>query len=70
MRESFLRNDKSQIKLLSRFFSNLHSTFYKWLKLKKIITHRVSKIHEWIWGVCMNREKFLKSSEVTDQIFE
>ena len=32
--ESFLRNDKWQIKL-SDFFSNLHSTFYEWLKLKK-----------------------------------
>ena len=33
--ESFLRNDKWQIKLLSWFFSNLHSTIYEWLKLKK-----------------------------------
>ena len=32
--ESFLWNDKWQIKLLSEFFSNSHSTFYKWLKLK------------------------------------
>ena len=33
--ESFLRNDKWQIKILSEFFSNSDSTFYKWLKLKK-----------------------------------
>ena len=33
--ESFLRNDKWQIKLLSEFISILHSTFYEWLKLKK-----------------------------------
>ena len=33
--ESFLRNDKWQVKLLSEFFYNLHSTFYEWLKLEK-----------------------------------
>ena len=33
--ESFLWNDKWQIKILSEFISSSHSTFYKWLKLKK-----------------------------------
>ena len=33
--KSFLRNDKWQIKLLSEFFFNSHSTFSEWLKLKK-----------------------------------
>ena len=33
--ESFLRNDKWQIKILSELFSNSHSTFNEWLKLKK-----------------------------------
>ena len=33
--QSFLRNDKWEIKLLSQFFSNLYSTFYEGLKLKK-----------------------------------
>ena len=27
---------------------------------KKIITQRVSKIHKWIRGMCMNREKLFK----------
>ena len=38
-----------EIKLLSEFFPNSHSTFYEWLT-QKIITHRVSKIHKWLWG--------------------
>ena len=29
--ESFLSHDKWQIKLLSEFFPNSHSTFYEWL---------------------------------------
>ena len=47
--ESFLWNDKWQIKLLSELFSNSHSTFYEWFK-QEIITFRVSKIQKWIWG--------------------
>ena len=31
MEESFFNNDKWQIKLLSKFLCNSHSTFYKWL---------------------------------------
>ena len=37
---------------------------------QKIITHRVLKIHKWIWGMCMNRGKFLKPWQVTDKIIE
>ena len=33
--EHFLNHDKWQIKLLSQFFPNSHSTIYEWLKLKK-----------------------------------
>ena len=44
MGESFLRNDKSQIKLLSQFYPNLHSPFMTDSN-SKIITHRVLKIH-------------------------
>ena len=47
--ESFWNHDKWQIKLLSEFFPNSHSTFYEWLQLK-IITDRVSKIHKRFWG--------------------
>ena len=47
--ESFSSHDKWEIKLLSEFFPNSHSTFYEWLT-QKIITHRVLKIHEWLWG--------------------
>ena len=34
--------------------------------------HRVSKIHEWIWGdvIWMSGEKFLKEWQVTDKIIE
>ena len=50
--ESFWNHDKWEIILLSEFFPNSHSTFYEWLT-QKIITHRVLKIHEWLWGdVC------------------
>ena len=48
--ESLLRNVKWQIKLLSQFFSNSHSTFLQMTQTQEIINHRVSKIHEWIWG--------------------
>ena len=42
-----------------------------WVTLtQKIITHRVSKIHEWFEGMCMSRGKFLKPWQVTDKIIE
>ena len=36
----------------------------------KIITHKVLKIHEWFWGMCMSGVKFLKPWQVTDNIIE
>ena len=48
--ESFLSHDKWEIKLLSEFFPQFTFNIL-WVTLtKKIITHRVSKIHEWFWG--------------------
>ena len=52
VRESFLSHDKWQIILLSEFLYKSHSTFYKWL-IQKIITCRVSKIHEWVLRGCV-----------------
>ena len=47
---SFSSCDKWQIKLLVEFFPNSHSNIL-WVTLtQKVITHRLSKIHEWIWG--------------------
>ena len=37
---------------------------------QEIITQRVLKIHEWIWGMCMSGGKFLKEWQVTDKITE
>ena len=36
----------------------------------KITTHRVSKIHEWIWGDVYEWGKFLKEWQVTDKIIK
>ena len=42
-----------------------------WVTLtQKIITHRVSKIHKWIWGICMSGGKFIKPWQVMDNIIE
>ena len=68
--ESFLRNDKSQIKLLSEFFTNSHSTFYKWLKLKKKSIVGFQKFTDGYEGMFMSGRKFLKESKVTDKIIE
>ena len=38
--ESFLSHDKWQIKLLSEFFPNSHSTFYEWLQTDNIHIHK------------------------------
>ena len=47
--ESFLSHDKWQIILLSEFFMQVTFNIL-WVTLtQKIITHRVSKIHEWFW---------------------
>ena len=67
--ESFLWNDKWQIKLLSELLSNSHSTFYEWFK-QEIMTFRVSKFTNGYEGICMNRGKFLKELQVTDKIIE
>ena len=37
---------------------------------QKIITHRVLKIHEWIWGDVYEWGQFLKPWQVTDKIIE
>ena len=55
--ESFLRNDKWQIKLLSQFYPNLHSTI-QMTQTQEIINHRVLKIQEWIWENVYDRGKF------------
>ena len=67
--ESFFNNDKWQIKLLSEFLCNSHSTFYKWLT-EKIITHRFLKIHKWIWGDLYEWCKFIQPWQVMDNIIE
>ena len=50
MGESFLRNEKSQIKLLSEFFSQFTFNILQVTLTQKIITCRVLKIHKWILG--------------------
>ena len=47
------------MKLLSKFFPIYIQPFTNDSN-SKIITHRVSKINERIWGMCMNRGKVLK----------
>ena len=55
--ESFLSHDKWEIKLLSEFFSKFTFNIL-WVTLtQKIITHRVSTIHDWFyWDVCQSGE--------------
>ena len=48
--ESFFNNDKWQIKLLSEFLCKFTFNILHLNLTQKIITHRVSKIHKWIWG--------------------
>ena len=68
--ESFLKNDKWQIQLLSEFFFQLTFNLLWMTQTQEIITHRVSKIHKWIWGMCMSGGKFLKEWQVTNKIIE
>ena len=66
--ESFLSHDKWQRKLLSDF---LQFTFYilQMTQTQEIITHRVLKIHKWIWGGCVwYGESFLGNGQVADKI--
>ena len=37
---------------------------------QEIITHRVSKLHKWIWGMCMSWGQFPKPWQETDKIIE
>ena len=48
--ESYLRNDKWEIKLLSEFFLQFIFEILQMTQTQKIITHRVLKIYKWIWG--------------------
>ena len=70
--ESFLSHDKWQRNIIEWIFFPIHiQHLYEWLLTQKIITHRVSKIHEWFWGnVYEAGEKFLKPWQVTDKIIE
>ena len=68
--EGFLKNDKWQIKLLSEFFSNSHSNHLWMTQTQEIITHRILKIHTWMWGLCMSGAMVLKQWQVTDKIIE
>ena len=43
----------SDIKLLSDFFFQFTFNLLQMTETQKIITHRVSNIHEWIWGGCV-----------------
>ena len=65
--ESFLSYNKWKIKLLSNFI--LQFIFYiLWMtQTEEKITCRVSKIHKWIWGMCMIGEEFLKEWQVWDK---
>ena len=47
--KSLLSHNKWWIILLSDFLCNSHSTFYRVTLTQKIISRRVSKIHECIW---------------------
>ena len=68
--EGFLKNDKWEIKLLSEFFSNSHSTHLWMTQTQEIITHRILKIYTWIWGMCMSGGRFLKEWQETDKFIE
>ena len=36
--------------IIEWFFSNWHLTFFWMTQTQEIINHRISKIHEWVWG--------------------
>ena len=67
----FLKN-----KIIESIFSQFAFNHLQMTQTQKIITCRVSKIHEWIWGeitngyegMCMNEGKFSKPWQVTDKI--
>ena len=47
--ESFLRNDKWD-KIIGWIFFQFTFNFFWMTQIQEIITCRVSKIHEWVWG--------------------
>ena len=56
----FLRNDKRQIKLLSKIFFTIHILHFINDPNSRNNNSQGSKIHEWIWGMCKIGGKFLK----------
>ena len=64
--QRFLSHDKWQVKLLSDF----HILHLQMTQTQEIITHRVSKIHKWIYGDVYVRGKVLKEWQVKDKIIE
>ena len=58
------------MKLLSQFFSNSHTTFYEWFKLKKKSITGFQKLIIGYEGMCMNGGNFLMEWQVTDKITE
>ena len=68
--ESFLSNNKWQIKLLSEFFSSYLSQPFMNDSTWEIITWKVLKIHEWIQEDVYGWEKFLKQWQMMDKIIE
>ena len=59
-----------KINLLTDFFLQFILYILQMTQTQEITTHRVSKIHKWIWGMCIIGGKFLKEWQVTDKIIE
>ena len=51
------------------FFQFTHNQLWM-TQTQEIITHRVLKIHKWIWAICMSGWRFFKEWPVTDEIIE
>ena len=66
----FLKEWQVTDKIIESIFFQFTFNLLQMTQTQKIITHRVLKIHKWIWGMCMNRGKFLKPWQVTDKIIE
>ena len=68
----FLKECQVTDKIIEWTFFQFTFNLLQMTQTQEIIYHRVSKIHEWIWGdvMCMSGENFLKEWQVTDEIIE
>ena len=55
-------------KIIEWFFLQFIFYILQMTQTQEIITHRVLKIHKWIWGDVYDREKFLKEWQVKHKI--